>query len=198
MMSLILKFLTPSNGDIFIDDKNLKLLNTKDIRNNLAFVQQQPFLFSGKIIDVIKMGRNYTKEEVIESAKKANAHNFIQKLPKKYETKITERGSNFSGGQIQRIAIARAILGNPSILLLDEATSALDAESESEVQEGLHRAMKNRTVIIIAHRLATTQEADNIVVFDKGEIIDIGKHFDLLNKKGIYKELCEKQLIKKL
>ncbi len=197
MLALILKFITPNNGYIFIDDKNLKLLNTKDIRKNIALVQQQPFLFSGKIIDVIRMGRSFTQEEVIESAIKANAHNFIQKLPEKYETKITERGSNFSGGQIQRIAIARAILGNPSILLLDEATSALDAESESEVQEGLNRAMKDRTVIVIAHRLATTQEANKIVVFDKGEIIEVGKHIDLINKPGIYKELCEKQLIKK-
>ena len=144
------------------------------------------------------MGRNFTNEEVIESAKKANAHHFINKLPGKYETTITERGSNFSGGQIQRIAIARAILGNPSILLLDEATSALDAESESEVQEGLNRAMKDRTVIVIAHRLATTQGADKIIVFNKGEITEVGKHIDLLNKNGIYKELCEKQLIKKL
>ena len=198
MLALILKFITPNNGDIFIDDKNLKILNTKDIRKNIALVQQQPFLFSGTIIDVIRMGRNFTKEEVIESARKANAHNFIQKLPKKYETEITERGSNFSGGQIQRIAIARAILGNPSILLLDEATSALDAESESEVQKGLNRAMKDRTVIVIAHRLATTQEANKIVVFDKGEIIEVGKHIDLINKPGIYKELCEKQLIKKI
>jgi len=198
MLALILKFITPKNGEIFIDDKNLKKFNTKDIRKNIALVQQQPFLFSGTIIDVIRMGRNYTKEEVIESAKIANAHNFIQKLPMKYETEITGRGTNFSGGQIQRIAIARAILGNPSILLLDEATSALDAESESEVQKGLHRAMKDRTVIVIAHRLATTQEANKIVVFDKGEIIEVGKHIDLINKPGIYKELCEKQLIKKL
>ncbi len=198
MLALILKFITPNNGEILIDDKNLKLLNTKDIRKNIALVQQQPFLFSGKIIDAIRMGRSFTKEEVIESAKKSNAHHFIQQLPEKYETKITERGSNFSGGQIQRIAIARAILGNPSILLLDEATSALDAESESEVQEGLNRAMKNRTVIIIAHRLATTQKADKIVVFNNGEIVEVGKHIDLLNKKGIYKELCEKQLINKV
>ena len=198
MLALILKFIRPNIGNIFIDDKNLKLINTKDLRKNVALVQQQPFLFSGRIIDVIRMGRSFTNEEVIESAKKANAHNFIQKLPDKYETKITERGANFSGGQIQRIAIARAILGNPSILLLDEATSALDAESESEVRKGLNRAMKNRTVIVIAHRLATTQEADKIVVFDKGEIIEVGKHVDLLSKKGIYKELCEKQLIKRL
>ncbi|KGF95959.1 ABC transporter [Prochlorococcus marinus str. MIT 9201] len=197
MLALILKFIAPNNGDIFIDDKNLKILDTKDIRKNIALVQQQPFLFSGTIIDVIRMGRNFTKEQVIESARKANAHNFIQKLPEKYETEITERGSNFSGGQIQRIAIARAILGNPSILLLDEATSALDAESESEVQKGLNSAMKDRTVIVIAHRLATTQEANKIVVFDKGEIIEVGKHIDLINKPGIYKELCEKQLIKK-
>ena len=198
MLALILKFITPNNGDIFIDDKNLKILNTKDIRKNIALVQQQPFLFSGTIIDVIRMGRNFTKEEVIESAKKANAHNFIQSLPSKYETMISERGLNFSGGQIQRIAIARAILGNPSILLLDEATSALDADSESEVQEGLKRAMKNRTVIVIAHRLATTQGADRIVVFDKGEIVEVGRHNNLINKKGIYKELCEKQLINNL
>ncbi len=198
MLALILKFITPNNGNIYIDNKNLKLLNTKDIRKKIALVQQQPFLFSGKIIDVIRMGRSFTKEEVIESARKANAHSFIQKLPEKYETKISERGSNLSGGQIQRLAIARAILGNPSILLLDEATSALDAESESEVQKGLNRAMKDRTVIVIAHRLATTQEANKIVVFDKGEIIEVGRHIDLINKLGIYKELCEKQLIKKL
>jgi len=198
MLALILKFITPNKGNVFIDDKNIKILNTKDIRKNIALVQQQPFLFSGKIIDVIRMGRNFTEEEVIESARKANAHDFIQKLPEKYETNITERGSNFSGGQIQRLAIARAILGNPSILLLDEATSALDAESESEVQKGLISAMKDRTVIVIAHRLATTQEANKIVVFDKGEIIEVGKHIDLINKPGIYKELCEKQFIKKL
>jgi len=198
IINLLPRFYDPQNGEIFIDDKNLELLNTKDIRKNIALVQQQPFLFSGKIIDVIRMGRSYTKEAIIESAKISNAHNFIQNLPDKYETKITERSSNFSGGQIQRIAIARAILGNPSILLLDEATSALDAESESEVQEGLNRAMKNRTVIVIAHRLATTQEADKIVVFNKGQIIEVGKHIDLINKPGIYKELCEKQLIKKL
>ena len=198
MMGLILKFITPKTGKILIDKKDLKLLNTKDIRTKIALVQQQPFLFSGKIIDVIKMGRDYSDEEVINSAKTANAHNFIQNLPEKYETIISEGGSNVSGGHIQRIAIARAILGNPSVLLLDEATSALDAESESDVQEGLNRAKKNRTVIVIAHRLATTQEADKIVVFDKGEIIDIGNHFELLNKKGIYKELCEKQLIKEI
>ncbi len=196
MMSLILKFITPNKGKIYIDDKDIKSISSIDLRKNIALVQQQPFLFSGRIIEVIKMGREFSEEEVIKSAKIANAHKFIQKLPNKYDTKISERGTNFSGGQIQRIAIARAILGNPSILLLDEATSALDAESEAEVQKGLNQAMNNRTVIIIAHRLSTTQGADKIVVFDKGMIIDSGKHIDLFNKNGIYKELCEKQLIK--
>ncbi len=198
MLSLILKFLTPTVGEIFIDDKNIESINSIDIRTKIALVQQQPFLFSGKIIDIINMGRNYSEAEVIESAKIANAHSFIQMLPNKYETIISERGSNLSGGQIQRLAIARAVLGNPSILLLDEATSALDAESEAEVQEGINRAMRNRTVIVIAHRLATTQGADKIVVFNKGEIVDEGKHVDLITKKGIYKELCEKQFIKNI
>ena len=198
MMALILKFINPSKGKILLDNKSIKSINARSLRTKIALVQQQPFLFSGRIIDVIKMGREVSDNKVIESAKIANAHNFINELPYKYETEINERGSNFSGGQIQRIAIARAILGNPSILLLDEATSALDADSEAEVQKGLNQAMKKRTVIVIAHRLSTTQNADKIVVFDKGKIIDIGKHKDLINKKGVYKELCEKQLIEKM
>ena len=197
MMSLILKFQKQSSGDIYIDGKNIKSINSNCVRKNIAIVQQQPFLFSGTIKEAIKMGRKFSDDDVMKSAKIANADEFINKLPEKYNTYITERNCNFSGGQIQRLAIARAILGNPSILLLDEATSALDAESENEVQKGLNQAMKNRTVVIIAHRLSTTQNSDKIVVFDKGKIIDVGKHLDLVKKEGIYKELCEKQLINK-
>ena len=197
MLSLILKFIKPDKGDIYIDDKNISNLKAKSIRSKIAIVQQQPFLFSGTIKDAIKMGRLFNDEEIIESAKIANAHEFINKLPDKYNTLITERNFNFSGGQIQRIAIARAILGNPIILLLDEATSALDADSEAEVQKGLNQAMKNRTVVIIAHRLSTTQDAKRIVVFNNGEIVDTGTHFELIGKDGIYKDLCEKQLINK-
>jgi len=197
MLSLILKFIKPDKGDIYIDDKNISNLKAKSIRSKIAIVQQQPFLFSGTIKDAIKMGRLFNDEEIIESAKIANAHEFINKLPDKYDTLITERNFNFSGGQIQRIAIARAIVGNPIILLLDEATSALDADSEAEVQKGLNQAMKNRTVIIVAHRLSTTQDAKKIVVFNNGEIVDTGTHFELIGKDGIYKDLCEKQLINK-
>ena len=197
MLSLILKFIKPDKGDIYIDDKNISNLKAKSIRSKIAIVQQQPFLFSGTIKDAIKMGRLFNDEEIIESAKIANAHEFINKLPDKYDTLITERNFNFSGGQIQRIAIARAIVGNPIILLLDEATSALDADSEAEVQKGLNQAMKDRTVIIIAHRLSTTQDAKKIVVFNNGEIVDTGTHFELIGKDGIYKDLCEKQLINK-
>ena len=197
MLSLILKFIKPDKGDIYIDDKNISNLKAKSIRSKIAIVQQQPFLFSGTIKDAIKMGRLFNDEEIIESAKIANAHEFINKLPDKYDTLITERNFNFSGGQIQRIAIARAIVGNPIILLLDEATSALDADSEAEVQKGLNQAMKNRTVIIIAHRLSTTQDAKRIVVFNDGEIVDTGTHFELIGKDGMYKDLCEKQLINK-
>ena len=195
MMSLMLKFLRPLSGEIYIDERNIEEINSKNIRSKIAIVQQQPFLFSGSINEAIRMGREYSDIDIIKSAKIANAHEFIKELPNKYDTLLSERNLNLSGGQIQRIAIARAILGNPSILLLDEATSALDAESENAVQKGLTQAMKNRTVIIIAHRLSTTQGADKIVVFDKGEIIDIGSHYELINKKGIYKDLCEKQLI---
>ena len=134
----------------------------------------------------------------MEAARLANADGFIRALPNGYDTQLEERGSNVSGGQLQRIAIARAVLGNPALFLLDEATSALDAEAEAAVQLGLRRAMAGRTVLVIAHRLATVQEADQIVVLEKGSIVDRGSHDQLMHQGGRYRELCERQFIRDL
>tara|TARA_Y100001970_G_C14238683_1_gene863521 strand:+ start:402 stop:2051 length:1650 start_codon:yes stop_codon:yes gene_type:complete len=196
LLSLLLKFITPNQGQIYVDNISIKQLDNKSLRSNIAIVQQQPFLFTGSIIENIKMGREISNDDVINSCKTSNCDEFIEKLPNKYESLIAERGTNLSGGQIQRIAIARAIVGNPSILLLDEATSALDADSEKAIQIGLKRAMKNRTVIVIAHKLSTIQEADKIIVLNKGLIMDQGNHIELINKKGIYLDFYEKQILK--
>ncbi len=198
IFSLLLKFLSPQSGRILINGSNLEETITSQVRNKMAIVPQKVNILSGSIIDSIKFGRSASYEEVINAAKTANAHEFIMKMPNDYNTHIEERGSNLSGGQLQRISIARAVLGNPSILLLDEATSALDAEAERSVQMGLNQAMLNRTVLIIAHRLSTTQEADKIILLDNGHISDIGKHDELMKKTGKYRELCEKQFIRDL
>ena len=196
LFSLLLGFIKPQLGTISIDGKSLSEFNINLTRREMALVPQTMTLFSGSISEAIKFGRNSTKKEIINSAKLANAHQFIKNMDHGYETYIQERGSNLSGGQLQRISIARALIGNPSILLLDEATSALDADAEKEVQLALKQAMKSRTVFIIAHRLSTVQEADKIVLLDKGEIFEMGNHDELIKRKGRYRELCEKQLIK--
>ena len=195
IFSLILKFIEPSNGSIYIDNYNLKELNSKNIRRFIGIVPQKTFIFSGTISEAISFGRSTTREKIINASKIANAHDFIEQLPNGYETHIEERGSNLSGGQLQRISIARALLGDPSILLLDEATSALDAEAEESVQKGLKQAMDKRTVLVIAHRLSTIQNADKIAMLEKGKICEVGTHYELISKKGRYKELCEKQFI---
>ena len=141
-------------------------------------------------------GKKSTQQEIINAANLANAHDFIMDFPQGYSTRLEERGTNVSGCQLQRIAIARAVLGNPAVLLLDEATSALDADAEQAVKLGLKQAMKGRTVVVIAHRLSTVQEADLIVVLDKGRICDLGSHDELMRRKGRYRELCEKQFIR--
>ncbi len=196
LFSLILRFKRPQKGSITIDDKNINDIKVRELRKQIAIVPQQINVFTGSISDCICFGRNVEENKIIEAAKIANAHNFISELTNGYKTQIEERGSNLSGGQLQRIAIARAILGNPSLLLLDEATSALDAEAETAVQIGLKQAMKSRTVIVIAHRLATVQEADNIVVLDKGIINDIGNHEELIKRGGLYRDFCRKQIIR--
>ena len=165
------------------------------MRKFIAIVPQKTFIFSGTIAEAIRFGRPTTRENIINAAKIANAHDFINRFPDGYETYIEERGSNLSGGQLQRLSIARALLGDPTILLLDEATSALDAEAEESVQKGLQQAMRNRTVLVIAHRLSTIQKADKIALIEEGRVCEVGKHNDLIKKKGRYKDLCDKQLI---
>ena len=195
IFSLILKFIEPNKGSIFIDDYKLDEINTNSLRKLIAIVPQKTFIFSGTIAEAIRFGRQTTRENIINAAKIANAHEFIEQFPDGYETYIEERGSNLSGGQLQRISIARALLGDPTILLLDEATSALDAEAEESVQKGLQQAMNNRTVLVIAHRLSTIQKADKIAVIEKGRVCEVGKHNDLIKRNGRYKDFCDKQLI---
>ena len=195
IFSLILKFIEPSNGSIFIDDHKLDKINTDYLRKLIAIVPQKTFIFSGTIAEAIRFGRTATRKDIVNAAKIANAHNFIERLPNGYETYIEERGSNLSGGQLQRISIARALLGDPTILLLDEATSALDAEAEESVQKGLQQAMSNRTVLVIAHRLSTIQKANKIAVIEKGRVCEVGNHYELIKKQGRYKEFCDKQFI---
>ncbi|TVU42769.1 hypothetical protein EJB05_09190, partial [Eragrostis curvula] len=183
---------------ILIDGQNIKELDLRSLRRNIGSVSQEPSLFSGTIMDNLRVGKMDAKdEEIIEAAKIANVHSFIAKLPNQYSTEVGERGIQLSGGQKQRIAIARAILKDPPILLLDEATSALDTESEKIVQEALDRAMKNRTVILIAHRMSTIITADKIVVVENGRVAQSGKHEELLEKSAFYSSVCSMQNLEK-
>ncbi len=198
LFSLLLRFNTCQSGQILLDGHDLSRLRARELRRQVALVPQRTTVFSGSIAEAIRFGRSASDAEVIEAARLANADAFIRSFPRGYDTLLEERGSNVSGGQLQRIAIARAVLGNPALLLLDEATSALDAEAEAAVQVGLRRAMADRTVLVIAHRLATVQEADQIVVLEKGSIVDRGSHDQLMHQGGRYRELCERQFIRDL
>ena len=194
LVSLIPRFYDPKSGCIIIDGYDIRQMKLKSLRRQIGIVSQETVLFNGTIRDNIAYGRTEaTDEEIIDAAKKANAHNFIMALEKGYDTPVGERGVNLSGGQKQRIAIARAILRDPRILILDEATSAVDAESEILIQEALEKLMKDRTTIIIAHRLSTILGADRIVVLNEGKIEEIGAHEELLSRKGTYAKLYEAQ-----
>ncbi len=196
LFSLLLRFNTAQSGEICLDGKNLSQVRARELRQQVALVPQRTTVFSGSVADAIRFGRSISHDQLIEAARLANAHDFIMALPNGYDTQLEERGTNVSGGQLQRIAIARAVLGNPAVLLLDEATSALDAEAEAAVQLGLRQAMQGRTVLVIAHRLATVQEADQIVVLEKGSIREQGSHDQLMASNGRYRELCERQFIR--
>ncbi|KAF7079885.1 hypothetical protein CFC21_084056 [Triticum aestivum] len=195
VLSLILRFYDPIAGKVLVDGKDIKKLKLKSLRRHIGLVQQEPALFATTIYENILYGKDgATEAEVIEAAKLANAHTFISSLPEGYQTKVGERGVQLSGGQKQRIAIARAIVKDPAILLLDEATSALDVESERVVQQALDRVMKNRTTVMVAHRLSTIKNADVISVIQDGKIIEQGDHQHLIeNKNGAYHKLVNLQ-----
>jgi ABC-type multidrug transport system fused ATPase/permease subunit len=194
VLSLMERFYDPQAGIVTLDGVNVQLLDPMWLREYIGFVMQEPVLFSGTITQNIRYGRPLaTDEEVRESARVANAHDFITRLPEGYDTMVGQGGAGLSGGQKQRIAIARALVKNPSVLLLDEATSALDAESEYLVQQALDRLMAGRTTIIVAHRLSTIQNSDVINVFASGHIVESGAHDELVALGGAYSELVAKQ-----
>lgn len=192
--NLLARFYDVTSGEITIDGINVKGIKIKDYRGLFGMVTQDPILFNDSVYNNITLGANeVVMEDVIRSAKVANAHDFIQALPEGYQTFIGDGGNKLSGGQKQRLSIARAILKNPPIMILDEATSSLDTEAERAVQESLDYMMANRTSLIIAHRLSTVQNADHIIVLDKGRIVEQGKHKELLALGGIYSHLISLQ-----
>jgi ATP-binding cassette subfamily B protein len=195
VFQLLLRFYDPQGGTIALNGVPTNELDLHDLRGQLGIVPQDTIIFSNDALENIRYGRPGASDaEVIAAARQAQAHEFIEQLPEGYRTFLGERGVRLSGGQRQRIAIARAILKNPPVLLLDEATSALDAESEYLVQRALEAAMQDRTTLVIAHRLATVQKADRIVVMEAGRIVEIGSHFQLVGSGGLYSRLASLQL----
>jgi ATP-binding cassette, subfamily B, bacterial MsbA len=196
LADLVPRFYDPIKGAIFLDGKTLKDYEIESLRRQMGIVTQESILFNDTIFNNIAFGKpNASHEEVEQAAKVANAHQFITQTENGYQTNIGERGTKLSGGQRQRISIARAVLKNPPILILDEATSALDSESEKLVQDALTNLMKNRTSVVIAHRLSTIQHADQILVLQEGEIVERGKHEDLVKNNKIYTKLTAMQSV---
>lgn len=195
IVSLLFRFYDLQKGQILIDGQDISKITQESLHQNISLVPQDPNLFHRTIAENIAYGNpKATKEDIIKAAKKAKAHDFIKNLKDGYDTFVGERGVKLSGGERQRIAIARIILENSKILVFDEATSALDSSTEKEIQEAMEEVMKNRTTIIIAHRLSTVKKADRVIVIDDGEIIEQGKHDYLLSKKGKYAELWSHQV----
>lgn len=198
-IQLIQRFYDPQEGGVYLGGHDIKTLNVKFLRDMIGVVSQEPILFETTIIENIRYGRlDVTDAEIKQAAKQANAYDFIQNLPKQWDTEVGEGGATLSGGQKQRVAIARALVRNPKILLLDEATSALDTESESIVQAALEKASEGRTTIVIAHRLSTIRSADKIFGFAGGRIVEEGTHKSLLEiENGVYANLCNMQTFEK-
>jgi ATP-binding cassette subfamily B protein len=194
LVKLLLRLYDITSGHITIDEIDIKELDLYDLRRSIGLVSQDVFLFHGTVAENIAYGSFDAKEnDIIKAAKIAEAHEFIMRLPQKYETIVGERGQKLSGGQRQRIAIARAVLKNPPILILDEATSAVDNETEAAIQRSLERITINRTTIAIAHRLSTIRGADCIYVMERGKLVESGTHEELLHKNGIYTNLWSVQ-----
>lgn len=191
---LITRFYNVNEGEVLIDGEKVNNYTFKSLRSNIGFVLQESFLFSSSIKANISYGRpEATMEEIVEAAKRAQAHDFIMELPDGYDTMLGERGMGLSGGQKQRIAIARAICVNPSILILDDATSAVDMETEYKIQQALQEVMKGRTTFIIAHRISSLKHADEILVLDRGKIVERGVHEQLVNQNGLYQRVYDIQ-----
>jgi ABC-type multidrug transport system fused ATPase/permease subunit len=194
LVSLIPRFYDPSRGRILLDGVDIRQIDLKSLREQISIVLQEPLLFSGSIADNIRYGRlDADMEEIITSAKAANAHDFIERLPKQYETELGERGAQLSGGERQRIAIARAFLKDAPILILDEPTSSIDSRTEAVILDALDRLMVGRTTIMIAHRLSTIRHTDFIMVLDHGQLAEQGTHEELIQKGGLYQQLHEVQ-----
>jgi ATP-binding cassette, subfamily B, bacterial MsbA len=197
LVDLIPRFHDVSGGELLIDGVNIKDYSLKDLRNLMGIVTQEPILFNDTIASNIALGKpNASKEEIENAAKIANAYNFIIQKENGFDTNIGDRGSKLSGGERQRLTIARAVLKNPPILILDEATSSLDTESERLVQDAINHLMQDRTSVVIAHRLSTVRHADEIIVLQKGEIVERGTHDELVAKNGFYKRLVDMQEVK--
>jgi ATP-binding cassette, subfamily B, bacterial MsbA len=194
LADLVPRFYDPTEGQILMDGIDIKQIRIQSLTQKIGIVTQESILFNDTVFNNITFGTEASENQVIEAAKVANAHQFVSQLSDGYQTLIGDRGGRLSGGQRQRISIARAVLKNPPIMILDEATSALDTESEKLVQEALTHLMQNRTTLVIAHRLSTIQHADEILVINKGKIVERGTHDDLLkNENGFYRKLSSVQ-----
>ncbi len=196
IVNLIMRFYDPQQGSVLLDGVDLRQISLKSLRDHIALVDQEPLLFNGTIHENIAYGlAEAQREQVIAAAKVANVHEFISSLPGGYETLVGERGVTLSGGEKQRLCLARAVIKDPAVLILDEATSALDSISERLIQDALEKVVVDKTAIIIAHRLATVQKADRILTLKEGRIIDEGTHSELLQRSPVYRELAEKQFV---
>jgi ABC-type multidrug transport system fused ATPase/permease subunit len=194
LVSLLVRFYDPREGRIFIDGIDLRKLSLRSLREQISVVLQEPLLFSGTVAENIRYGRlDASMEEVIEAARSAGAHDFIERLPQGYDTELGERGAQLSGGERQRICVARAFIKDAPILILDEPTSSIDSKTEAIILDSLERLMVGRTSFMIAHRLSTIRHADMIVVIDKGHIVEQGTHAELLAEGGLYRQLHDAQ-----